>query len=184
MWGILVIDYLELARLPIWQFERPMNEKRIALKVITGYEFDNENLKVQSVAGNLYSLMIKRETCQWGSIRHKELQEMFGEQVEINKTYTLHLWNGWGGISLYGTTFEIKDYNDTLPKEVMSAIDLAMSEYEEGRVVCSDCRGITDANSGRRYFAGIYCKPCWEGTTGKYIGKGGWREVEAKETYN
>lgn len=184
MYGILVVDYLEFARLPIWEYERPMKEKSIALKVITGYQFDDQKLMVSSIMGNLYSLTITRESCQYGSFRHKKLQKHFGEQVDIGKTYSLHLWNITGGISLYGTTFTVKEYSDSIPTEVVQNVHRVMSEYESGLVMCSDCGNITDAHSGRQYFAGIYCSECWEGTKGTHQGKGGWREVEAKETYN
>jgi hypothetical protein len=184
MYAILVLDYLEFAKLPVWEFERPMKEKAVALKVITGYQFDDEKLKIQSLTGNLYSLMITRESCQWGSPRHKELQGHFGKQVEIGKCYTLHLWDSRGCTSLYGTTFQISDYNDTLPKEVVNDINRAIREFEKGEVSCSDCGNTTDANSGRRYFAGIYCPECWIGETGQHAKKGGWQEVEHKETYD
>ena len=184
MFGILVLDYMEFARLPIWEFERPMKEKFVALKTITGYGYDNEHLKIQSITGQLYSVMITRESCQWGSIRHKQLQGYFGERVEINKCYTLHLWDGRGCTSLFGTTFEIKDYNDALPEEVVKEVHRAISEFESGIVSCSDCGEPTQTNSRRQYFAGIYCSECWKGTKGLHKDKGGWREVEANETYN
>lgn len=183
MYGILVVDYMEFARIPIWEYERPMQEKGVALKVITGYGYDGLKLMVMSITGNLYSLMINRESCRHGSIRHKELQKMFGEGVDIGKTYTLNLWNVSGGTSLFGTAFTVKEYQDSIPNEVVKAVYQVMEEYEKGIVSCSDC-GEKVQKSNRQYFAGMYCEGCWEGTKGEKQGRGGWREVEANETYN
>lgn len=183
MYSIIVVDYIEFARLPIREYERPLKEKSIALKVITGYGFDDEKLKIQSITGNLYSLMIHRESCQHGSPRHKELQKHFGERVDIHKTYSLNLWNVTGGVALYGTAFTIKEYSDPIPHEVVKEVYRAMDEYEQGIVTCSDCRNKTQ-KSNRQYFAGIYCPECWIGETGQHKGKGGWQQVEDKETYN
>lgn len=66
----------------------------------------------------------------------------------------------------------------------MDEMGRRMEAFLRGEVSCSDCGAATVANEGRHYFAGIYCPGCWDGTSGKYLGRGGWKEIEAKETYD
>lgn len=66
-------------------------------------------------------------------------------------------------------------------KELLKDTEL----WSMGKSRCSDCREVTDGDKNpRRYFAGIYCLDCWEGNTGDHHGRGGWKAVESRETYD
>ena len=55
-------------------------------------------------------------------------------------------------------------------------LDEKISNKLEGKINCSDCgKIISEKEIAGRYFAGQYCKECWEGK---------WKEIESKETYN
>lgn len=57
-----------------------------------------------------------------------------------------------------------------------SWISSTLRKFGEGYVKCSDCgKWIKSEEVAGRYFAGQYCKECWEGK---------WRAIEAQETYN
>jgi formamidopyrimidine-DNA glycosylase len=48
-------------------------------------------------------------------------------------------------------------------------------DYGRGYVRCSDCETkIKTSEIAGRYFAGVYCKDCWDGK---------WKAIEAKENY-
>jgi hypothetical protein len=75
-----------------------------------------------------------------------------------------------------------------MPVEVYKQLEIAIDSYTRDKSLpCSDCGTIIHHRTddvGGHYFAGIYCLKCWNGNTGKHKGRGGWREIEAKETYN
>ena len=87
--------------------------------------------------------------------------EAFGRLIEYQVEH------GTDAIIVCGTTGE----SATMPDyEHISVV-----EYCVKKVNCSACdKEITYNEIAGRYFAGIYCKECWEN---KY------KEIEAKETY-
>ena len=95
MKGVLLVTMQELRTLPIWEFEKPLREKFVALKVIAGYEFDNTHLRIEIGCGE-YAMSLNRSGCKYGSIGHKELQETFGDEVDISKVYEITIWNWLG----------------------------------------------------------------------------------------
>jgi len=184
MEGMIIISSRELETLPVWEFEKPMKEKFIALKVITGYQFDNTKLLISS-GRDWFSLFVHRESgIGYGSIRHKELQKAFGAHVDLNKVYDITLWDYRGTEGLYSSDFVIEDYKKPIPPTIVHDVEATMELYSQGKITCADCGRIIDRSEiAGHFFAGVYCDPCWLGRTGKHKGKGGWQAVEACETY-
>jgi hypothetical protein len=114
--------------------------------------------------------------------------ELFQGKIEVNgNTYTMHKYQktNWNGETYYegylwdstGGTCLCSGENYKSIEEFEKEKDIAIANWEQGKLRCSHCGEIIDyaENSGHRYFAGIYCQHCWDT---KY------REIEANETYN
>ena len=66
--------------------------------------------------------------------------------------------------------------NSTPDEKFIKWVDEKINNKIEGKINCSDCgKLINEKEIAGRYFAGLYCKDCWERT---------WKEIEAKETYD
>lgn len=113
--------------------------------------------------------------------------EQFGSDVANNseqleyKTYSFKF-------GIYGTQFVLWDKDSRClgsfsveeknppTEEFIKWINETVEKYTEGIVHCSDCgREIKKNEIAGRYFAGIYCKECWDRE---------WAEREARETYD
>lgn len=186
MQGILLIESInELATTPIIEFERKLKEKFIALKVIPGYRWDNTTLLVSNLYGNWFSMMLHRNSCAYGSIKHRQLQETFGKDVDTHKVYKATFWDYKGAQQIYCVEFVIEDYNKPIPKKIINVIIEELENYSKGNIKCSDCgKNIKRTDIGGNYFAGSYCQDCWLGNVGRYENRGGWKKVEAEESYN
>ena len=184
MEGMIIISRRELETLPIWEFEKPMKEKFIALKVITGYQFDNTKLLIKS-GRDWFSLSIYRESgIGHHSIKHKELQKAFGTRVDLNKVYTITLWDYRGMEGLYVGEIVIESYDKPIPSTVVRDVEDTMELYSQGKITCADCGRIIERSEiAGHFFAGVYCDPCWLGRRGEHKGEGGRQAVEARETY-
>lgn len=113
--------------------------------------------------------------------------EQFGSDV-MNHTEQLEYKNHSFKFGIYGGQFILWDSDDkTLgsfsveeknppTEEFLKWIYETIEKYIEGIIHCSDCgREIKKNEIAGRYFAGIYCKECWNRE---------WKEREAKETYD
>lgn len=168
MYGILVLEWNELITWPLHKFEKFLTERRVALKTITGYEFDSNHYCFHDICGYLYAFSVNKRTAVIG-------------------VYDIHVWDYRGQQTIYSKAFCVgqEGYNKTIPDDVANELDTAIKLYRDAETIqCSDCGEPTLAKSGRRYFAGTYCEGCWAGTKGQHKDKGGWNKVEAKETYN
>lgn len=101
--------------------------------------------------------------------------EYNGEKFSI-RTYghwdQLYIWanNGCTSIGHYD------DIKDKSIEELVDIVETDISNYLNGYIKCSDCgKLIKKAEVAGTYFAGSYCKDCWEGK---------WKAIEAKETYD
>lgn len=66
--------------------------------------------------------------------------------------------------------------SDIPPDYFQDKVKTVLDEYIEGMIKCSDCGiKIKKSEIAGRYFAGGYCKKCWDKT---------WKEIESKETYD
>lgn len=128
----------------------------------------------------------------------KELNEMLEDFKDLrNKYLGYNLGNSMHEISYQGTFpfhvidgmfsiwdcsdrslghFKI-DINEIPSNEFIKWVEERVKDSCNGFVHCSDCdKKLPVVDIAGRYFAGIYCKDCWE--------HHGWKEKEAKETYN
>jgi len=185
MKGAIIVGLSELSTLRIFEFETPMKEKLTALKVITGNRFDNQqHVLIESSRGH-YAFGLYRNQGLYGSEKYKSLQEKFGKSVEPGKVYEVTIWDAVGWITLLTIEFKIEDHNKPIPGETVAKIKDTIGLYEQGKVHCSDCDRVIDrVDIAGRYFAGMFCAECWNGTAGQHKGKGGWREIEKNETYD
>lgn len=163
-----------------------LEELRIACKVLARYHCDNNN-QALTYMGKAFSFFVSVSTCAPGSIRDKEYRQRFGVAY-TNKglgeaVFEFCLWNSRGSRALWKETF-LASHLKPMPEKIRSTLVNAMDDYFHGTLKCSDCRAaiVTSAIAGN-YFAGSYCSPCWLGEAGEHKGRGGWKAVEARETY-
>lgn len=185
MKGLLIVSLSELRKLPITVYANEFEEKRIALKVITGYQFDNGVLAISNSYGDLYRFSVDKPNPKEGSLLYESFKELFGKDFQPRMVYTISVWDASGNNSIfYDKPFLVKSYNDPIPSEIVDKIDQLISDYSRGIFYCSDCgKPIKKEDIGGRFFAGRYCKDCWVGNTGTYKGKGGWKKRESEENY-
>ena len=113
--------------------------------------------------------------------------EQFGSDV-INNTELLEYKDYFFKFGIYNNEFDIWDNDDKFlgsfcikienppTEEFIKWINRIVEEYIAGIVHCSDCgREIKKNEIAGRYFAGVYCKECWDRE---------WAEREARETYD
>lgn len=121
---------------------------------------------------------------EWLKWRNKTLQTNIGNNSQFlsYKGYSFSfsiycqefcLWDEKGATS-FGS-YEIK--NDEPPtNEFIDWLNKKLQNYDKGIINCSDCdKEMKRREIAGRYFAGVYCKDCWESK---------WRAVEATEDYN
>lgn len=113
--------------------------------------------------------------------------EQFGSDV-ANNSERLEYKNHSFKFGIYDDQFDLWDSDDKIlgsfcikiekppTEEFIKWIYETIEKYIEGIVHCSDCgREIKKDEIAGRYFAGIYCKECWDRE---------WAEREARETYD
>lgn len=103
-----------------------------------------------------------------------QIQIKYGENIFDIGIYSngICLWCNNGTTSLGTIRFD----NNTLFKDVYEYIGQRIKDYNDGIIHCSDCdKEMNYKEYGGRYFAGVYCKECWDRE---------WKEREARETYN
>lgn len=183
MKAAVIVEWNHFCSAPIFQFGKPLEETRIALKVATGYEYDNRHNRVY-FSRHEFSFNVTMETASSGSPRYREITKLAGAHAGPNgsNVYTLVFWNFEGVEHLFESMFTCEP-DDHIPSDVTKAARACLEQYSRGVRSCSDCGAETEAGASRRYFAGIYCEPCWAGSQGKHAGRGGWKAMEAAETY-
>lgn len=88
----------------------------------------------------------------------------------VTRDFTI--WDSDGSTTLGG--YDI-DCNAPPTSEFMDWLYQIIDDYSHKIIHCSDCgRSLPNGNHAGRYFAGVYCKDCWERK---------WRAIEAAEDY-
>lgn len=184
MKGSIIITENDLRSLPIFEFERPLDEKFVALKVITGYDYDDKHLLLD-YGHHLFALHLGRTNAKRGSIAHDNFKAKFGTNVDLDKVYEVQVWDHNGNCSIHYATFRIYDWNQPIPQDYLKLFFDELDIYVNGNIRCSDCDKIIkrDTEIAGHYFAGRYCQQCWDGQTGQHKDKGGWSVVAERETY-
>ncbi len=181
MYGAIIIDYDEFQRNEIKDIctdGKDMKEKMTAVKVITGYRFDNSHFMISNIFGDLFAYMLSQV-----KITDKESQEIHAkynssESLKKHK-YILSIWNSAGSTSIYTSNSWIQDYDKPIDREIYKKAKQYMEDYSQGIFRCSRCE-VQIKNKRNRYFAGIYCDKCWnDDSKGMSL-----KEQERRETYD
>ncbi len=125
---------------------------------------------------------LRQSLKEWEDWRNKTLQINIG-----SSTHFLSYGDNLFDFSIYKDEFCVWDENGTTSvlhcridnssvpsKEFIDQLYEKLNNYNNGIFTCSDCGAKITSVAGR-YFAGIYCKNCWERK---------WKAVEAAETYD
>lgn len=178
----LIFPYSALRTLPLFWFGKPHTELRVAAKVLTGYTFDNPHLRFANLFGDEFAISVDSPKYSHGSALDKEIRKRFGV-IHPHQYWDLKVWDSKGVTAVYGADF-VAAYDDSIPDGILTALFDLTEQFSRGSVRCSDCGAMVDArNPAGRYFAGTYCAACWSGDAGQHKGGGGWKAVEARETY-
>ena len=158
------------------------------------YPWFNDKTK-QTYNCNVFREMVNTKTT-WGqfekmledfhNLRNKYIGYNLGNSsrclIRENKRFAFSnhggLFSLWDDFSQSLGQFNLgENYKNEVPsEEFIKWIEKVTEEYCKGIVHCSDCgREIHKNEIAGRYFAGIYCKNCWEGK---------WKAIEAREDYN
>ena len=120
------------------------------------------------------------------NLRNKYIQYNLGNDTVYiryrDTNFIYGIYNGcfvlWDNNSRHLDEFDLgKGYKEIIPtKEFIEWLDKTLKNYFKGIVKCSDCgKEIKKEDIAGRYFAGMYCKDCWERE---------WKEKEEHETYD
>lgn len=166
------IDNLE--RIPLTELEHNNKEGiyeqvRQAIKPIVNYNWDNDILRVSNIFGDEFSISI--HLCKF---------------KDVPTAWEINVWDYKGSSAIGRWTKKYVNKDDKLDREMIRDMKKRLEEYSYHVQHCSDCgatmpseKTISKTEShekeyGGEYFAGRYCKDCWERK---------WRAIEAKETY-
>jgi hypothetical protein len=162
--GASIIPVAGLKNVEVGDFMETLENIRLEQKQLFGLVYDNENNYLLSGCGRLYSFMV-----------HYHCQHYDPKNLKRGYEFSFSVWTQTGTHRLFGQSF-IPTKDGKFPKELINAIYDTLDEYENGKFRCNDCgQWMTQQEVGGQYFAGRYCKNCWENK--------GWKNAEAKETY-
>lgn len=185
MEGIILMDFGEFINTPLVQFGRPLHDRFTAINLILRTEIDVNKLLVQTLKGDWFLVYPMKLNVKPMGPRHRDLVRCFGESVDITKFYEIRFWNHTGGTFLGCITFDAEDPGSPLPKKAVDQIREMLDQYSEGNILCGDCLTLVKITEvGGSVGAGTYCPDCWEGKTGRHMGKDGWRAEKKKERVN
>ena len=149
---------------PLWYYEGNNNDgiKKVfkEIKSLTGYKYENYHLKWSNIFGFNFTIAV------YFVIRQ-------GKPVG----WEISLWDDTGCVALGKLYQELIDKEkDVLSDENYREMYRITENYVKGIIACSDCKTeIKKTEVAGNYFAGNYCKNCWERK---------WKAIEAKETYD
>jgi len=86
------------------------------------------------------------------------------------------LFSLWDDFDRHIGEFTIRSMSQPPTDDFIEWIEEQTKQFCEGYIPCSKCgKIISTAEIAGRYFAGVYCRDCWEG---------GVKQMEARETYD
>jgi hypothetical protein len=166
------IDHFD--KIPLIEFEQnnrdgAYNQVRRAIKPIVNYTWDSPILRVTNIYGDEFSIHV-----------------YLGKSKGVPSGWEITIWDYKGNstVGVWGKKYESD--KDCLTHEEIRKIKERLEEYSHHIQHCSDCQSTMPSSPdikktehhqkeyGGQYFAGRYCKDCWERK---------WRAIEAKETY-
>jgi hypothetical protein len=168
------ISIRDLEKIPLMEFETNnkgnlYNKVRLAMKEIANYNWDNDILRVTNIYGDEFSIHV-----------------YLGKNKGVLSTWEITIWDYKGNSTVGVWQKKYESDKDCLTIEEIRKIKERLEEYSHHIQHCSDCQSTMPSSPdikktehhqkeyGGQYFAGRYCKDCWERK---------WRAVEARETY-
>ena len=173
--SLLVINKKDLEQLPLSWYEGEETVIAKKLKHAVGSHWDNNRLRFIDRRSNIFSLQIRSVNALRGAPILSGLPGVeYSDGKSIN-VWQVYLWDGAGERSL-GTVMLVSPPDKPLPPDAAQYIVDRVEMYDAGKIHCSGCDVVISINEvAGRYFAGSYCKTCWETK---------WKAVEARETYD
>lgn len=106
-------------------------------------------------------------------VRYSYKDKVFSIGMYAGKNGTrIHMWDQHGIVSLG----EYVEEHDVPSEDMVKWLYESADNYILNKIRCSDCGTIINkCDIAGSYFAGRYCKHCWETK---------WKAIEAKETYD
>lgn len=185
MLAALIIPWHAAKKLKTCFFGKQLKELRVALKVATRYEYDNSHDRFEYM-GLEFPFSFHEVTWGIGSELERTYRSKLGRDCHGgpngSNVRTLNIWS-MNQQKIHEETF-LCEWAGPLPEGAISAAEAAMLRFYNKEIACSDCGDVIPLPGAGRYFAGVYCSGCWEGTKGCYRGKGGWKKTESEETYD
>jgi hypothetical protein len=183
-----VIPWSSFRDAPLYWLLRGLREVGVAAKTLARYTYDNHHQVIAFSPWPVeFEFSVSHNNQQaYGSPLDKEYRAKFGKDYTGQNVYGFKVWGRSGSQLVWeNNAFLAKDGTVTIPAAVLDSAHAAMEAYCKGELACSDCGALLPLKElPGHYFAGTYCAPCWLGERGKNKGRGGWKAVEARETYD
>lgn len=177
MYGAIIIEIGEMHTMKVSALHsngRYLKDRFNAIKIITGYKWDNTHLYLKNTYGDLYAISFCELKCPHGSPNHEKYSKLFNTNLALKNVVDVHIRTQGGTVSIYNRVFLVDSFLLNVPPKTMIEIKNAVDGYSKDKTLpCSDC-GVemhhkTDEVGGN-YFAGICCNKCWDRK---------WKAVEA-----
>lgn len=161
MEAVIVINQYEINEHPlIWMETNNRTEGSLIsienkLKEIIGYRYANQHIRWSNIYGDEFTFYVCKGDDNW----------------------TITVWDYKGSTTICHIFQKIvDDVTDKLSGKNLNLIQGYTEDFSRGIVPCSNCKKkIKKEEIAGRYFAGVYCKECWEN---KY------KAIEARENYD
>ena len=162
--GAAIIPVGELKNVTVTGFMETLENIRLEQKQLFSTIWDTQRNYLISGSARLYAFMVSYACLHYDPTNSKKGCE-----------FNFSVWDQTGTHVLFDQSF-MPTNDGKFPKELINTIYDVLGAYEDGKFHCNDCgQWMTQQEVAGRYFAGKYCKNCWENK--------GHKEAEARETY-
>ena len=133
-----------------------------------------------------FKLMNKKQITMEELIHHCDVGDLYYNDKIYNIGYfdnKIHIWSpkdetipeNLREISIGGFEYPV-DSKSVPDHDFIKWLEKTVDNFENHIINCCECgKEIAFSEIAGKYFAGVYCKDCWENK---------WKEIEAKEDYN
>ena len=130
----------------------------------------------KSTINYFYDARNKILGCKFGNpmfkIKYKDRLFSFSVYCENDNSVSIHVWN-YAGILSIGNYYQKQP---EIIKSVLDDIKIDLDNFIDNKIHCSGCNKLIDMKTvAGSYYAGRYCKDCWES---KY------KAIEAADNYD
>lgn len=169
------ISVNQLEKIPLMEFETNnqegiYNKVRQAIKPVVNYNWDNHILRITNIFGDEFCIHV-----------------YLGKIKGTPSNWEITLWDYHGSVTVGVWKKKYESDSDCLTNDEIRDIKKRLDEFSYHVLHCSDCQSTMPSDEtikktehhekeyGGQYFAGHFCKDCWERK---------WKAIEAKENYN